>query len=258
MKALSLIVLATTLAAAEQPLTFEVASLKRGDGQTGILGGCHGIDSKYGTTGVPPELPTGRCVISNGRLSHLIYIAYDLPSVSSIKGAPDWVMSGTDRYTVEAKAEDPSKVTDAQLQQMLQNLIVERFKLKFHWETTERPGFRLVVGKNGPKLQPSTSDESVAMFGAKRRCCAQGVPIDMTVRGYSMRVLANVLSNIGPGPVVNQTGLKGEFDFNLSWDETNGPELTTALQEQLGLKLEPQKVPVPQFVIESAEKPETD
>lgn len=73
-----------------------------------------------------------------------------------------------------------------------------------------------------------------------------------------MSVLANVLSNIGPGPVVDQTGLRGEYDFTLSWDETNGPVLTTALQEQLGLKLEPQKVPVPQFVIDSAEKPETD
>lgn len=258
MKPLSLIVLAATLTAAEQPLTFEVASIKRGDGQTGVTGGCHGIDSKYGTTGVAPVLPIGRCVIANGRLSHLIYIAYDLPSVASIKGAPDWIMSGSDRYTVEAKAEDPSKTTDAQLQKMLQSLLVERFKLKFHWETTERPGFRLVVGKNGPKLQSTKGDESVATFGASRKCCAQGVPIDMTVRGYSMSVLANVLSNIGPGPVVDQTGLRGEYDFTLSWDETNGPVLTTALQEQLGLKLEPQKVPVPQFVIDSAEKPETD
>jgi uncharacterized protein (TIGR03435 family) len=69
-----------------------------------------------------------------------------------------------------------------------------------------------------------------------------------------MQGLANLLSNVGPGPVVDKTGLTGEYDFKLSWDETNGPALTTAIQE-LGLKLEAEKVPIQMFVVDSAEKP---
>jgi len=67
--------------------------------------------------------------------------------------------------------------------------------------------------------------------------------------------LANLLSQIGTGQVVDKTGLTGEYDFTLSWDETNGPALSTAVQEQLGLRFEPQKVPISMFVIDSAEKP---
>jgi len=70
-----------------------------------------------------------------------------------------------------------------------------------------------------------------------------------------MQMLADLLSQIGPDPVKDQTGLTGAYDFKLSWDETNGPALFTALQEQLGLRLEPQKVPVPMFVFESAQNP---
>jgi uncharacterized protein (TIGR03435 family) len=60
---------------------------------------------------------------------------------------------------------------------------------------------------------------------------------------------------MGSGPVVDKTGLRGDYDFTLSWDETNGPALSTALQEQLGLKFESQKVQISMFVIESAQKP---
>ena len=91
-------------------------------------------------------------------------------------------------------------------------------------------------------------------FGAQAKP-RPGEPIELTMRKTSMAELANLLSQIGAGPVLDKTGLTGEYDFKLSWDETNGPALSTALQEQLGLKLESQKVPISMFVIDSAERP---
>jgi uncharacterized protein (TIGR03435 family) len=70
-----------------------------------------------------------------------------------------------------------------------------------------------------------------------------------------MGELAALLSQIGPGPIANKTGLTGAYDFDLTWNESAGPSLFTAMQEQLGLKLEAQKVPVPFFVFESAQRP---
>ena len=126
MKTLLLAVVASGLAAA-QPLKFEVASVKIGDGNSGVRGGCHGIDSKYGPNEAAAAPPLGRCVIENGRLGHIINIAWNLRQMQLIKGGPDWASNGFDRYTIQAKAEDPSKATEAQLLEMLQTLLVERF-----------------------------------------------------------------------------------------------------------------------------------
>jgi uncharacterized protein (TIGR03435 family) len=137
---------------------------------------------------------------------------------------------------------------------MLQNLLVERFALKFHRETVGRPGFALVVGKNGPKLRPTKSeDESMAFVGDPKP--VKGHPVEVRVRRYTMARLADLLTLVSGGPVVDQTGLDGVFDFTLSWNDEDGPTLTTAVQEQLGLRLQAQKVPVSLFVIESAQKP---
>jgi uncharacterized protein (TIGR03435 family) len=253
MKTLLLAVVASGLAAA-QPLKFEVASVKIGDGNSGVRGGGHGIDSKYGPNEAAAAPPLGRCVIENGRLGHIINIAWNLRQMQLIKGGPDWASNGFDRYTIQAKAEDPSKTTEAQLLEMLQTLLVERFKLKFHLEASETAGFALVVAKNGPKFKPAKSEDTFMSFGAQLKPFP-GQPVDFTARKFSMAMLANLLSQIGPGQVVDKTGLTGEYDFTLSWDETNGPALATALQEQLGLRFESQKVPTSMFVIDSAEKP---
>jgi len=190
----------------------------------------------------------------DGRLGHIIGIAWNLRQMQFIKGGPDWALTGFDRYTIQAKAEDPAKATEAQLLEMLQTLLVERFKLKFHLETSEKAGFALVVGKNGPKLKPAKSEDVWVSFGAQLKPFP-GQPVDLTTRKFSMAMLANLLSQIGPSQVVDKTGLTGEYDVTLSWDETNGPALSTAVQEQLGLRFEPQKVPISMFVIDSAEKP---
>jgi uncharacterized protein (TIGR03435 family) len=236
---------------ARAQLQFEVASVKPStSGFNGVRGSCHGIDSKYSSADAASAPPLGRCVITDGRLSHLILIAYKLPSIGLIQGAQDWVIAGAGRFTIEAKVEDPAKATEAQLLEMLQRLLVERFKLKFHRESKDMPGYALVGAKNGPKLQESKSDEAALSFPKP----SPGEPITLTARKLSMATLVNTLSVVAPGPVIDQTGLTGEYDLKLSWDETAGPSLFTALQEQLGLRLNAQKVPNLFFVIESAQK----
>ena len=137
---------------AEAQATFEVASVKLSTAVgTGVRGGCHGVDSRYAPNEAASAPPLGRCVIRDGRLSHMVQIAYKLRSMNMISGGPDWVW-GDNRYNVEAKAEDP-KATEEQLLQMLQALLIERFNLKFHRETKEVQGYALVVAKNGPKLK---------------------------------------------------------------------------------------------------------
>ena len=115
-------------------------------------------------------------------------------------------------------------------------------------------GFGLVVAKNGPKLREAAGDEVVTSFGPSLKP-RPGEPINLTARKYSMTMLADLLTGIGPGPVRDQTGLNGVYDIKLLWDETSGPSLFTALQEQLGLRLESQKVPQSFFVFESAQRP---
>ncbi len=246
-------VLAGTLTAQTAGPRFEVASVKPNKpSNNGVRGGCHGIDSKYSATEAASAPPLGRCVISDGRLSHMIGIAYGV-SMQMIKGAQDWVIGGYERFDVQAKADDPTKYTEAQLLEMLQNLLAERFQLRFHREPVEQSGFGLVVGKNGPKLKVSKADDASMNFAQGKP--RPGEPATLMARKTSMKDLADLLSVFGGGPTIDKTGLTGEYDFTLSWDETNGPALSTAVQEQLVLKLEAQKVPVSMFVIDRAAKP---
>ncbi len=212
-------------------------------GFNGVRGGCHGIDSKYGAAELATAPPLGRCVITHGRLSHLIGIAYGV-SMVMIQNAPDWVTAGDERFNIEAKAEDPAKATEGQLHEMLQALLADRFQLKFHRENRDMPGFAMVAGKNWNRLKEAK--------GGKPR---PGQPISLKLRSFSMPQLAALLSQIGPGPMVDKTGSTGVYDFELMWDESSGPSLFTALQEQLGLKLEAQKVPVSFFMFDSAQRP---
>lgn len=235
---------------------FEVASVKPSGSQgAGVRGGCHGIDSKYTPNEIASAPPLGRCVITDGRLGHFISTAWQLSAGENITGGPAWVTAGIDRFTIQAKAADPAMTTEAQLLEMLQNLLVERFKLKFHRQVKEEAGFALVAGKNGPKLDAAKGEDPVLDLGPEGKP-RPGAPVNLAFRKYSMKQLAYILTAISGQPIVDQTGLTGDYDFKLSWDETNGPALTTAVQEQLGLKLEPKKVQVSLFVVDSAEKPE--
>ena len=213
----------------------------------GVRGGCHGIDSKGGDGTV---VPLGRCVITDARLSHMIGIAWGV-SMQNLKTGPDWIQRGDDRFNLEAKAEDPKTATEHDLLQMLQNLLIERFKLKYHREEVKSNGYAVEIGKNGPKLKESTAGQMAFNGGKPMR----GRPAEIAVRKVSMAFLAEMVSAYGPGPTIDKTGLSGEYDFTLHWDEDAGPTLSTALQEQLGLKLVPGKVTISTFVVDSAEKP---
>ena len=130
---------------------------------------------------------------------------------------------GDERFTVQAKAENPEKTTEARLYAMLQALIVDRFQLKFHREDKDLAGFALVVAKNGPKLQPTKSETTSFSLGPDGKPHS-GVPATLSTRKCSMASLAHFLSTFGPGaPVTDETGLQGEYDFKLNWDATNGP-----------------------------------
>jgi uncharacterized protein (TIGR03435 family) len=246
---------------APESLKFEVASIKVAtSGFNGVRGGCRGIDSVYGAEeqvrgGIPP---LGRCVITDARLSHLIGIAYGV-SMQALDTAQDWIQRGDLRFDVQAKAENPASATRQQLLTMLQNLLVERFQLKFHYVTKEEPGFALVVAKNGLKLRTSTSDEEKLTFIGPN---GEEVPkpvskaIRVNAQKCSMSALKDVLAfagNLGPG--VDKTGLTGVYDFTLSWNAEDGPSLAAALRDQLGLQVRPEKVPVTRFLLDSAKKP---
>jgi uncharacterized protein (TIGR03435 family) len=238
-------------------LEFEVASVKPDKTNDGVLGACRGVDSSY--TSLPPWAPDaaavapplGRCVITGARIGHLVSIAWGLP-MRLIEGEPNWG-EGSDRFSIEAKAEEPTKATVAQLLVMLQTLLIDRFQLRFHRQSVEQPGFALVVGKNGPKMKPAKGEDVVVSIGDHIKPAPDRGKL--TAGKVSIARLVETLSFIRWSPVVDKTGLAGEYDFTLNWDEDEGPTLRTAVEEQLGLKLEPQKVPVSLFVIESAHKP---
>ena len=242
---------------ARAPLAFEVASVKPSrPGPNGVNGSCHGIDSVYTPGQKAGSPPLGRCVITDARLSHLVNIAWGLGTMQMIESGPDWIQRGIERYDVVAKAEDPAKTTEKQLLAMLQTMIVERFQMKYHRVPAETPGFALTIAKNGPILQASKSQDADLLLGNGQGKPAPGQPVSLKARRYSMAMLVRFLSTLGgQGPGIDKTGLDAVYDFTLSWDDDAGPTLPTALREQLGLRMEPQKVPISNFVIDSAQRP---
>lgn len=235
-------------------LSFEVATIKPAKfGPNGVRGGCHGIDSVYTPAQEAEAPPLGRCVITDGRLSHMVGIAWDI-TMPMLKTGPDWIQRGDERFNVEAKAEEPAKTTEKQLLQMLQALLIERFQMKFHFEPVQLPGFGLTVAKGGPRIQPSKTADTTFSFGPEGKPGPEaGV---FRARRYSMQEFVRVLSVFGNrGPGVNHTGLTGLYDFTLTWDNEAGPTLETALQEQLGLRMQSEKVSTAYFVIDSAHRP---
>lgn len=255
--AAALVILSVSAPSLCAQAAFEVASVKPATpGPYGVTGGCHGTDSNF-TPGEKDEAaPLGRCVISNARLAHLVSIAWKIDIMAMIKSGPDWIQRGDERFNVVAKAEDPSKATEQQLLTMLQNMIVERFQMKYHREPQQAQGFALAIAKNGPHLDLSKSQDADLTFANHQGKPAPNTPVSLRARRYSMAMLTSFLSTFGgKGPGVDQTGLTGFYDFTLSWDDDAGPTLPIALREQLGLRMESQKVEISNFVIDSAQRP---
>ena len=200
----------------------------------------------------------GRLNGQNVTLMRAIIGAYGV-GPNQVVGGPDWV--NTLRWDIQAKA-DQDINDDATLNAMQADLLVDRFKLVLHKETRTMPAYVLEVGKNGPKL---TKAEGGGDSDTEMRTSTVGKEA-MKVINTNMDLFAAILARRMDLPVVNETGLKGIYNFDLNWtrDNTsaaNGPDalsIFTAVQEQLGLRLRAAKAPVEVLVIDHAEKPTLD
>src|SRR5215831_17227521 len=207
--------------------SFEVASVK--PSAPGSSGG-----------GITPG-PTGMTA-RNVTLLFCIRIAYDVQDYQV--AGPNWV--STEQYDIAAKTGGPVKQDELRL--MLRTLLAERFKLVLHQEERTRSVYALVIGKNGPKLTEAKSDETGGTTAGRGH---------LVFTAATMPALARRLSQQLHEPVSDLTGLKGTYDFTLDWEQDEsvpGPSLLTAVQEQLGLKLEARKVPIEVLVVDHAEQ----
>jgi uncharacterized protein (TIGR03435 family) len=220
---------------------FEVATVKPVD--TSKLGDA--IDINLGTVR-HEEITFG-----NASLMNYIRFAYNLASDAQIIG-PDWIKSNQYIYDLDAKGAPGS--SREHLQVMMRTLLQERFKLVTHRDRKEMPHYALVLAKGGSKMKPLKE-------------IPDGAP-HMTYGGrfnsiLSIPTLAYLLSRFETErPIIDQTGLAGLYEVKLEWamrqlqnaDAPAGPSLFTALEDQLGLKLEARKGPVDILVVDSAEK----
>jgi uncharacterized protein (TIGR03435 family) len=184
-------------------------------------------------------LANGRFHATNTPVKRVLTLAYGL-GYPEILGGPAWLES--DGYDFEAKAE--GQPTRVELVAMLQALLENRFQMKAHRETREVPVYALVVAKGGSKLPDAQEGASGVRFSSK----------GLTAKSTTMPILAQVLNEATGRPVMDETGLKGKYDFTLEW-HGNDPSIFVALPEQLGLRLETRKAPVEYLVIEHIERP---
>jgi bla regulator protein blaR1 len=226
-----------------------------------------------GRTKMMFSLRDGSFVANGATLERLIQIAYHVPD-AQISGPRD-ILTKT-KFDIEAKL-DPSFVAAVPQQSsgdknfddqaILKSILAERFKLVTHYEVRTLPAFDLVTDERGPKLQNSGDGPSMMHFG-RGELSSTGTPLEL--------LTAQLSAHLGL-PVMDKTGLKGNYAFNLHWmpdaaedqrlqqsgepvapdspSDSNAPTLTTALQEQLGLKLVPHTEPVHVLVIDHAELP---
>ena len=231
---------------------FAVAAIKLNKTGTSV----NGVTSGYMFT------PSGLDV-TNMTLSLLIHLAYGIED-NQIVGAPGWATS--ERYDIAAKVDTSDtdalkKLTFEQRNQMMQPLLADRFKLRSHYETRELPIYTLVVIKSGSKMKETQPDIS----SGQTKNTGQWSFGNGDFRGsrITMDAWSHLLTQSVERTVVDKTGLKGKYDFTLKWasddghsqTDTSGPSIFTALQEQLGLKLEAGKGPVQVLVIDHIERP---
>jgi uncharacterized protein (TIGR03435 family) len=257
--------------------TFEVASVK---------------PNKSGDQRVSIQMaPTGRYSATNVPVRMLLRQAFDVQDFQIVGGA-SWL--GSDRFDIAAKPPDGITGPD-QIRPMLRALLADRFKMVAHRETRDMPIYSLVVarvdGKLGPKLSTAKVDCETRFAAARRgggpppnfntpgqpiECGFMMAPGTMNVGGMPMLELARGLSPIVGRIVIDKTGLQGRYDFQMTFApegrgfgpgpagpdappvDPNTPSLFTALQEQLGLKLESERGPVDVVVIDRVEQPTED
>ncbi len=204
-------------------------------------------------------------VMRNVTLKQLVQIAYNVRDYSMV--GPDWL--ATERFDVNAKTppelaatKDP-RLRDALFRGGMQALMAERFKLAAHRETRTMPAYALTVARSGLKVHPVESDGSANENTTKGK---------LTATGFSMERMADWLARRVDRPVVDKTGVAGAFNFRLEYaPEQNSsttaegaapaesaPSIFTAIQEQLGLRLAPQQLPVEIVVVDRLERTPTE
>jgi uncharacterized protein (TIGR03435 family) len=236
--------------------------------------------------------PGGRFTATNVALRLLLRQAFNVQDFQ-IVGGPDWIVS--DRFDVIAKAPDGAEFTADTMRPMLRSLLAERFKLMFHNETRDMPIYALMKartdGKLGTGLTPAAIDCAAAARGRrgapppappqpgqKMECGMMIGPGRLNAGGMPLSNLATALAPQVGRIVLDKTELTGNYDFELTYApeaigsvggpallnggpvavDPNAPNLFTALQEQLGLKLDSQRGPVDVVVIDRIEQPAAD
>jgi uncharacterized protein (TIGR03435 family) len=221
------------------PLEFEVASVRPNT-----------LEDRIVTIDVGPG---GRFAARGYTLKLLIQRAFGIKGFQ-IAGGPTWL--DLDRYDLVGKAPVVvGDLTEDQLRPMLQALLIDRFRLRFHKLSKEMSGFALTVSGRS-KLRPSAMTEEQSERTVRRRGSA------LVGEGVTTKTLATILGSYLSRPVADETGLKGLYDFEIAWTEradqitpeANGVSLITALREQLGLRLTTKRMAVETIVIDGAEK----
>jgi uncharacterized protein (TIGR03435 family) len=187
----------------------------------------------------------------NVSLEFLIEVAFGVQDYQ-IQGKPAWM--GSTVYDVSAKPDAEKAPTYEQLKPMMQQLLAQRFHLQTHTEEKQMKGYSLVVAKGGERLKPSKSGGAVSAYIMSNRLQAPGV---------DAKGLAAMLTLVLKQPVHDDTGIRRIFDVQMEFapmggQESSSPSIFTAVQEQLGLKLEPAKVPVQMVVIDHVERAPTE
>jgi uncharacterized protein (TIGR03435 family) len=186
---------------------------------------------------------------TNAPLRDLIRFAYGVQDIQ-ISGGPDWMDS--ERYDVATKyTRPPSDYQQVKL--LLQELLVDRFKLTVHHEIKELPAYVLVVGPNGSKL-----NEVQVRPDSNQQFSSLMINHQLINRQTDMSALVSALSHRTGRPVIDETKLKGEYDFTLDWPLPQSPDaqaaLVAALRDQLGLELREQPALVDTIVVDHAER----
>jgi uncharacterized protein (TIGR03435 family) len=233
---------------------FDVATIKRTP--EGTLGRFFKMDG------------THRWIATNFTLKEMIGLGYDL-NPKTISGGPAWME--TVHFDIEAVPPGDVAPNRAEQMRMLRSLLTERFKLTFHRRPKEYSIYELTVAKGGPKLK-----ESTAAADAPSSVINVVYPqsIKLPARNATMEDFVAMLGRAAlDRPVVDKTGLKGRYDFDLEWapdssqfggaipeasSDASAPPLFTAVQEQLGLKLEATRGPVQELVVDGAAMPVAD
>jgi uncharacterized protein (TIGR03435 family) len=245
------VVLAASTGSAQDP-SFEVATIKptAPDDRSGrflTMQGAH------------------QFVVRGYTLKFMVAAAYDLPP-RLIAGGPAWADS--DRYDIVASTPGDRRPTLDQQMAMLRALLAERFKLTVHRESTELPVYALTVAKRGAKLEKSMAKDEQPLLVNR----VFPTYIQLPARNATMAQFASMLQrSVLDRPVVDKTGLPGRYDFDLEWtpDETQfdgrlpasittsaeKPDLSAALEAQIGLKLESSRGTVDLIVIDRVDRP---